>query len=470
MNIFDIVMIRTTCKFLYNLVKASDSFPRHFVLDQQKCLEYYVSNGNISALDYLKAMNFLFTSPLCERAAETGRLDVLKYLRANGCLWNRMMPIFAARNGHVDILQYALEGDTKVQPLFDTQIVNMCFVEAATKGHVEVIKYLHQRGYAWDSQTVMLASHYRQFEVFKYAVEQGKFTPDYNHYGDLQFMTFAEEHNLARWKADACLRAAVNGDLEALKFAHECGAPLGLESGLGALVLAAENGHLECVKYAYMHDEKEFGRVSSVKNLEILKFLHEETDIQLDPEIYVEAVRNRRKDIVDYLLQHTSIPPPGGLARHAASSGDVKYLEWAVVDRGFDTSPLRAQYDNNIDVYATAITAGSLDCLKFAAEKKLPMGRDEDWYFSRIFEVRPPAMVEMVRWWTETYPFVFSERNTAKAIQHGSVELLDLMVQKGAKFSDDDISHVNNVRNLAYMLKATGKYQSIFNSSGLIFS
>jgi hypothetical protein len=451
MDIFDVIMFRTACKFLYNLVKASDRFPRHYVLDQQKCLEYYATLGNISALEYLKSMNFIFTAPVCERAAETGRLDVLKYLRTNGCFWSRMTPICAARNGHLDVLQYVLENETKS---FDTQTINTCYVEATTKGYLPVIKYLHERGYEWETQTVTLASYHRHFEVFKYAIENGAlYTPEFTHFGDLEFMQYAEERNLERWKTDACMRAAMNGNLDAMKFAHERGSPLNFSSGLCAASLAAAYGHLDCLKYSIEHGERADG-IDSVKNVEVLKYLNEETDIPLLDQIYVQALQDHHQDIVEYMLEHTNIPPPKSLARYAAHTGDVKFLEWAI-EKGFDASPREAQYDNNTDVYAASITAGSLDCLKLAAEKNLPMGRDPEWYFSRIFDVRPPSFVAMVKWWMETLPYVISESTLARAVQHGSVELLDLLVEKGADFSEDHISHVNNVRNLAYMFKLT---------------
>lgn len=48
---------------------------------------------------------------------------------------------------------------------------------------------------------------------------------------------------------DACERAAMNGDLECLKYAHEHGCPWDEET----CRLAATNGHLECLQYAHEH-------------------------------------------------------------------------------------------------------------------------------------------------------------------------------------------------------------------------
>ena len=153
----------------------------------------------------------------CCIAAWKGHLDMLKYLHENGCPWNK----WTCRR-------------------------------AAWKGHLDALKYLHENGCPWDKWTSARAAQYGNLGVLKYLHENG-----------------------CPWGEGICLVAAGAGHLDMLKYAHENGCPWNEWTCRGA----ASNGHLDTLKYAHQnscpwneeacHDAAEWGR------LNVLKYLHE---------------------------------------------------------------------------------------------------------------------------------------------------------------------------------------------------
>ena len=66
--------------------------------------------------------------------------------------------------------------------------------------------------------------------------------------GHLECLRYAHE-NGAPWSSLTCMSAGKNGHLECLRYAHENGAPW----DEWTCVNAAQNGHLECLRYAHEH-------------------------------------------------------------------------------------------------------------------------------------------------------------------------------------------------------------------------
>jgi hypothetical protein len=58
---------------------------------------------------------------------------------------------------------------------------------------------------------------------------------------------YAREEKSCSWNNNTCYKAAKNGHLNCLKFAHENGC----EWNKWTIEYAAERGHLDCLKYAY---------------------------------------------------------------------------------------------------------------------------------------------------------------------------------------------------------------------------
>jgi len=199
----------------------------------------------------------LFREETCAFAALEGHLEVLKYLHEKGCPWDRWTCAKAALGGHLEVLKYAHEKGCPWDRWTCTY--------AAEYGHLEVLKYAHEHGCPWDEETCKWAARKGHLEVLKYAHANG-----------------------CPWNEGTCRAAASGGHLEVLKYAHENGCPWDFMT----CYWAAEEGHLEVLKYAHENgcpwDFARFRHNSKVKGLrlreEVLAYLETLGDQSSDVE------------------------------------------------------------------------------------------------------------------------------------------------------------------------------------------
>ena len=159
----------------------------------------------------------------CEQVAETNKLELLKWAREEKkCEWDRWTIIAAAEQGNLEMVKYCV---AKKRPINETACAG-----AAWKGHLEVLKYLHEEAKApWDWRTATCAAGNGHLHTLEYLVER-----KYDKYSE--------------W---TCMHAAENGHLVCLKYLHETAkAPWNKE----AVREANENNHPECVQYLLDND------------------------------------------------------------------------------------------------------------------------------------------------------------------------------------------------------------------------
>ena len=75
----------------------------------------------------------------CWSAAKNGHLECLKYAHERGCDWDRWTCFYAAKNGHLECLKYAHEHGCPWDELTCRG--------AAEKGHLECLKYACAHGF-----------------------------------------------------------------------------------------------------------------------------------------------------------------------------------------------------------------------------------------------------------------------------------------------------------------------------------
>ena len=102
---------------------------------------------------------------LCDIAVENGHIDCLKYLHENGCSWSTETCNKAAENGHIDCLKYLHENGCP----WSTETCN----KAAQYGHLYCLKYLHQNGCPWSTETCTKAATNGHLDCLEYAHENG---------------------------------------------------------------------------------------------------------------------------------------------------------------------------------------------------------------------------------------------------------------------------------------------------------
>ena len=110
----------------------------------------------------------------------------------------------------------------------------------------------------------------------------------------------------------ACARAAENGHLEVLKYLHEeVKAPW--DSGTAAF--AARKGHLHILKYLFEsnYNQFEYACEDAAKNghLDCLKYLHETAKAPWDKYAVRDAHKNNQPECAQYLLDNNCPLPRG---------------------------------------------------------------------------------------------------------------------------------------------------------------
>ena len=216
---------RTDLKFLDRvngetraLVKRSsraDDLKKKFKIEEMSSistLEVAWENKSLWS-DYLRD-----EGSFCWQVARTNKLELLKWAREEKeCEWDCNTIDAAACHGNLEMVNYCVANECPVDE-------NAC-ANAALKGHLEVLKYLHEEAKApWEWCTANWAAENGHLHILEYLVER-----KYDKYG-----------------VCACMLAAESGHLDCLKYLHETAkAPWNKE----AVREAHENNHPECVQY-----------------------------------------------------------------------------------------------------------------------------------------------------------------------------------------------------------------------------
>ena len=157
-------------------------------------------------------------SYFCWRVAQTKKLELLKWAREEKkCKWDKYTINMAVCQGNLEMVKYCVANQCPI----DT---SAC-AYAAGKGHLEVLKYLHEEAKApWDEYTAYLAASNGHLHILEYLVER----------------------KYDQFDVDACRGAAMEGQLDCLKYLRETAkAPWDLM----AVYFAHEYSRPECLQY-----------------------------------------------------------------------------------------------------------------------------------------------------------------------------------------------------------------------------
>ena len=102
---------------------------------------------------------------LQQEAAAKGQLEVLQWLHANGCPWNRSTCSGAAGGGHLKAMQWLIANGCPWN-------ADTC-AWAAKGGHLEVLQWARENGCPWDNLTCCWAIQYGHIELLNWAVANG---------------------------------------------------------------------------------------------------------------------------------------------------------------------------------------------------------------------------------------------------------------------------------------------------------
>ncbi|CAL6330654.1 unnamed protein product [Bathycoccus prasinos] len=198
--------------------------------------------------------------------------------------------------------------------------------QVAYTNKLELLKWIREeKNCDWDVGTINAAVRQGNLEMVKYCV--------------------ANECPVDEW---ACSDAAENGHLECLKYLHE-EAKAPWDSGTASM--AAENGHLHILEYLV-------GRAALEGNLEMVKYCVR-YECPIDEYACANAALKGHLACLKYLHEKAKAPWDRRTAHWAASNGHLHILKY-LVKRKFDEFTEWACED--------AAKNGHLDCLKYLHE------------------------------------------------------------------------------------------------------
>ena len=219
---------RTDIKFLYEvnpetrkLIKRSSrkrELKKRFKVEEMSSISTFEFAWEHKSL--CTGAGVWYETYFCYKVAQTNKLELLKWAREEKkCTWDGWTINTAAYHGNLEMVKYCVANECPID-----KYACAC---AASEGHLECLKYLHEEAKApWDDSTANCAASSGHLHIFEYLVER-KYQYD-------QFNTYA------------CQCVAEYGHLDCLKYLHETAkAPWDSD----AVWEAHKNNHPECVQY-----------------------------------------------------------------------------------------------------------------------------------------------------------------------------------------------------------------------------
>jgi hypothetical protein len=138
--------------------------------DISKAPDYAAESGNVELMAWVMQLpGTQLSEAVMKAAASKGHSDMCKYLHEQQCPWDSSVTAEAASEGHVDLLRWLIDSGCPWEPM-------LC-CGAAQCGRVELLMYFHhdvlQFSVPWLTSLVNCAGHYNQLATAKWLREQG---------------------------------------------------------------------------------------------------------------------------------------------------------------------------------------------------------------------------------------------------------------------------------------------------------
>lgn len=144
----------------------------------------------------------------------------------------------------------------KLLGCFASAVPTEAYADAAHRGHLQCLRFLHECGYEWHKRTCVYAAASGHLPCLQYAHEQGcpweQTCAGAARTGQLGCLKYAHEQG-CWWDELTCELAAATGHLACLAYAHENGCIWDAET---ICEYAVRGQHLECLQYCYEHGGK----------------------------------------------------------------------------------------------------------------------------------------------------------------------------------------------------------------------
>ncbi|EFA79932.1 hypothetical protein PPL_06753 [Heterostelium album PN500] len=344
---------------------------------------------------------------LVDIAAKYGQLDILKFLlfnRTEGCSTSTLDA--AAYNGHLPIVEFLHHHRTECN-------ANTHGMDAAGDGHLDVVIFIHNNR---THETISKSS-------YKYAIRR-------NH---IEVVRFLLANRTERPPLKSLMLAASYGHLDMLMLLLSEPYRQFYEIDNTVMEYAAGNGQLEIIRFLHENTTAQCGSdamdfAAEMGDLDVIKFLHINRTEGCSPEAMGSAIDNKHFEVVRFLVEvrHWEIDQSivGQLAFNT-SFAIFKYLyEIAVALENLHIEPANFQIDSYF-------------------------GKETDptvfnWFQEHGFQISGAAYYfatninnkVAIQWLHENTTHPFTVENTEAAIAIGSHSIVEYLNEVGAPFPE----------------------------------
>lgn len=415
---------------------------------QSELFRVAIKGKHLNIIEWLLSHGFSFEKDACAAAARYGNTKLLSAIRTAGCPWNHETVDMAARGGHLETLQWALSNGLQWDEGVSVEaakggslelliwavakglsvdeesimieaiqgghrsIIEWCLTrgiafsatacfEAASKGDLDLLKTLHEKGAPLDKYVANAAAHYGSKDilewlfqkdcpcskkVFKYAASGGR-VANLNYLYEHRIVGFdqleslasvAHDPNVLQWLKEHGVQQTC---LVCLKSAHVLHWEVQERTTLWAQVFCPE--HLHVVKWLqrgpyWLQPCEQAAREG---NVDILQYLlppmqMQEHQFEL---ICAEAVHAGHLNVLQLFQARNQLPNTTRFCVVAADAGHLTILQW-----------LRAQQAPwSTEVCRSAVVSNHMAILTWAHENGAPI----DWQ-ECLLVVKSPEIKE----------------------------------------------------------------------------
>lgn len=376
--------------------------------------------GNTQLLSALQKAGCPCDSKTVDMAARNGHLETIQWALANGLEWNEGTSAEAAKGGSLELLRWAVDNGLPVDEesimieaiqgghcsIIEWRLTrgiafsaDACF-EAASKGDLDLLKRLHEKGAPLDKYVANAAAHYGSTDmlqwlsqkgcpwskkVFKYAASGGRVANlnylyehrivGYDQLGSLA--SFVYDPDVLQWLKEHGVQQTC---LVCLKSAHLLHWEVQKRDILWAQVFCPE--HLHVIKWLQRgpHWLQPCEQAAREGNVDVLQYLLPPTEIEEHQYelICAEAVHAGHLNVLQLFQARDQLPHSTRFCAIAADAGHLAILQW-----------LRAhQAPWSKEVCRAAVVRNHLSVLTWALKNGAPIDWQECLHVAKTTEIK----------------------------------------------------------------------------------